>query len=259
MNRIYSNQSRPSISALNSFKPTINQRINFAVRAFIKRQPLLYRQSLKMRDVDLSYFVNHETDMLLAGFGGSANSYATQALVTESPGINLAHHLHVAAQVKRAAQLGTPCLVLIRHPVDSISSLTTRNGLEFSVDGLSWALKDYQNYYNAIIGRRKSFIACGFRDVIKDYSAVIQQVNKRFNTNFIVPENGSDASKEIIARNKYPGTRRACVLEDVQAMLRAPELEKLRTRAEKSYERFCTLTNTTYWKDPDRPPIARRN
>jgi hypothetical protein len=244
---------------MNSFQPSVSQRLNFAVRAFIKRQPLLYRRSLKMRNIDLSYFVNHETDMLLAGFGGSANSYATQALLGGSPGINLAHHLHVAAQVKRAAQLGTPCLVLIRHPVDSISSLTTRRGPEFSVDGLGWALKDYQNYYDAIIGHRKGFITCGFKDVIEDYSAVIRQVNKCFNTNFSVPENGSDALKEIVAKNKVPGTDRGCTLEDVQALMNSPELEKLRIRAEKSYERFCTLTNTTYWKDPDRTPIARRD
>jgi hypothetical protein len=244
---------------MNSFQPSVSQRLNFALRAFIKRQPLLYLRSLKMRDIDLSYFVSHETDMLLAGFGGSANTYATQALRSGSPGINLAHHLHVAAQVKRAAQLGTPCLVLIRHPVDSISSLTTRFGLEFSVDGLGWALKDYQNYYDAIIGHRKIFITCGFKDVIEDYSAVIRQVNKRFNTNFNAPENGSEASKEIIARNKFPGTRRACTLEDVQALTNSPELEKQRILAEKGYERFCTLTNTTYWKDPDRPPIARRD
>ena len=226
--------------------------------AFAKRQPMLYRASLKLRGVDLSYFVCRDTELLIAGYGGSANTYATYAILENCPNINLAHHLHVAAQVVKAAQLQTPCLVLARHPVDAISSLTTRNALEFSIEGLGWALLDYQNYYDSIVGCRDSFVSCGFRDVIEDYSAVIQKVNERFGTNLSVPVNGSDASKKIIATHKTPGTRRACVLEDVQAMLMNPALEQARKRAEQSYEEFCAATGTRIWKDPNRRPIARR-
>ena len=211
-----------------------------------------------MRKIDLSYFVSNETDLLIAGFGGSANTYATYAILDRYPGVNLSHHLHVPAQVIKAAQLGIPCLVLVRHPIDAISSLTTRNGIEFSIDGLGWALMDYRSYYDAVVGCRDSFIACGFRDVVEDYNTVLQRLNHRFGTDFSAPTSGTEESKKIISAHKTRGVNRTCALEDVQAMLKSPALKNARADAERSYKNFCDRTGTKFWKDPDRPPLARR-
>ena len=101
-------------------------------------------------------------------------------------------------------------------------------------------------------------MACNFKDVVEDFGAVIQKLNQRYKTSFIVPENGSSVSKTIIETHKVRGSRRVCALEDVQKMLMSSALEKVRVQAEQSYEEFCALTQTRVWKDPARPPVARR-
>jgi len=244
---------------MSSFQPSVTDRLKFAAQTLVKRHPALYQSFLRIRGVDEAYFVSRKTELLIAGFGGSANSYATAAIREGCPGIHLAHHLHAVSQVVKAVRLGTPCLVLIRHPVDAISSLTTRNFLEFSVDGLGWALKDYQSYYDAIVGYREKYVSCGFKDVIEDFHAVITRVNERFGTSFSIPANDSVASQEMIAKHKTRGVNRVCAIEDVQAMLGSPALEDLRLRAECSHNNFCALTGTEIWKDPHRPPLARRS
>ena len=211
-----------------------------------------------MRKVDPKFFVNPQTDILLAGFGGSANTYAHYALLEGTAGINVASHLHVSSQVRHAVRLAKPTLTLVRHPLDAIASLTSRNGLEFSTDGMGWALRDYIDYYKAVVRYRDSFVACSFRDVIEDFPAVIERVNDRFGTAFSVPETGSEASRKIVQDHKWPGWNRMVPVHDAQVLLQHDSLARFRDEAIAVYEEFCNLTGTRIWKDADRPPKSRR-
>jgi hypothetical protein len=205
----------------------------------------------------MSAAVTPDTDILLAGIYGCANTYAHDALGSNNESLRIAHHMHVPAQVVRASKLGTPTLILIRYPADCIASYTTRGGMELTIDDMRWGLKDYVYYYDTIVGLREHFVTTDFLEVVTDYPAAINRVNERFNTQFAVPANDSDAAKAIVKRNKFKGTDRRYVIDDVKDFLARPELAADMGRADAAYKRFCAATDTPIRKDPPRPPAAR--
>ena len=237
---------------------SITTQISFRLRSFISRHPLLYFSLLRLRGVDMTHAVNAQTEIAIVGHGGSGNSYATDAFKTCQPDKVIAHHLHRPAMVVSAVARNLPCLVLVRHPIDAISSTTSRiSGPHFTLKSMAMALSDYANFHDSIIDLRDDFIVCGFREIVVDYQKVIDRVNKRFEKNYRVPKTGSDDSLRIIAQHKYPGNRRMHALDDIQEALNSPQLEKYRQRAERSYREFCEVTGISFEKDPPRKPAER--
>jgi hypothetical protein len=224
----------------NALKKIVGSGLAFSIRSFFALRPFFYITALRLLRKDTSTTVNRDTDMLIAGIGGCANTYASDAFEFAQPDLNLAHHLHVPAQVIRATKLGLPCLVLIRHPVDSIASITSRFQKELTVEGVGWAYKDYAYYYDSIIDLRDHFVAAEFQEVVTNFPAVIDRVNQRFGTNFTVPDNNSEEAKQIALKNKWSPPDREYDKDDVRVFLQRPQLEKERLAAEAMYRRFCT-------------------
>ncbi len=241
-----------------ALRKILGQDLTFSVRAFINRRPRIYFTILPFLQKDLSRRVNRDTEMVIAGIWGCANTYAAAAFEHAQPETSVSHHLHIPAQVILAARYKIPCLVLVRHPIDAIASLTTRNGVEYSIDGFRWVLKDYAQYYESIFKYRKHYVVAEFKEVVTNFPASIQRVNEKFGTHFQVPENDSDEAKHIVAINKVRGIDRRYAIEDVKEFLHVPELAKYRIRAETAYEIFCTANDVPMRQDPARPPIARR-
>ena len=100
---------------------------------------------------DLSRAVTPDKLVVIEGFPRSGNSFARRAFIM-AQGENfdvarIAHHLHVPAQVIRAARWRIPTLVLLRRPKDAVLSLVIRDPI--SVDQ---ALRYYISFYES---RRK--------------------------------------------------------------------------------------------------------
>jgi hypothetical protein len=130
---------------------------------------------------------------VIEGFPRSANSFAVLAFQITNPNIQIAHHLHVPAQIFRAARWKIATLVLIRNPKDAVSSLFLRNPEQ----SVLRALKSYILFYQSIQSYRDSYIVGAFEDVIQDYSKIIKQVNLKFKTQFLLPSL-SDIEKDIV-------------------------------------------------------------
>lgn len=242
----------------NTLKKFLGPNLTFAARRFIASRPALYFGALKLAGKNMSAAVRPDTALLTAGIWGCANTYAREAFKHNQPDVHLAHHMHVPAQVFRAIKYKVPTLVLVRHPFDAISSYTSRNGLDLTMEDMTWGLKDYAYYYNAIIDCADYYETAEFGEVVKDFTAPIARVNARFGTSFTVPENGSPESEEIRKNNKFPGYRRLHAVDDIKEFLQRPELRKYLEPAEDIYQRFCERTGTEARKDPPRPPMARR-
>jgi hypothetical protein len=240
----------------NSIRKIVGYNLAFSLRAYFAARPALYFNSLRLIGKDMSAAVTDQSDILLAGIYGCANTYAHDALGESHPELQIAHHMHVPAQVLRAVKLSIPILILIRYPLDCIASYTTRGGMQLTLDDMRWGLKDFAYYYDSIIDLREHFVTTDFAEIVSDYPAAIRRLNERFGTRLSVPANDSEEAKAIVARNKFKGTQRKYVLEDVKTFLKRPELEAERARAIASYERFCDMTGTPQRKDPPRPPIA---
>ena len=145
--------------------------------------------------------VKINTEITITGFGRSGNTFATIAFQqAQSREVNIAHHVHVPAQVIKSANLNIPTIVLIRNPIDSVvSSLVKGNHLrekEISLYG-SEKIKNYYNYYKKILPYRKSFFIAPFNMVIKDFGKIISRFNERFNTSYKVFDHSKKKEKKV--------------------------------------------------------------
>ena len=113
-----------------------------------------------------------DTQLVIEGFPRSGNSFARRAFIMAQNEIfdatRIAHHLHVPAQVVRAARWQIPSLVLIRRPRDAVLSLAIRDPI--SVDQ---ALRYYVSFYETAERYRDAYVLGLFEEVTEDFGRVI--------------------------------------------------------------------------------------
>lgn len=119
-----------------------------------------------------------DTDLVIEGFGGSANSYAVYAFeAVQSRQFKLAHHYHMPGQVIMAVFWNIPAVVIVRNPIDALVSLISRN---YSVGSIKNGLKRYTLFYNQIWKYRNQIVLVEFKTVIQNYSEVIRLLNEKY-------------------------------------------------------------------------------
>jgi hypothetical protein len=115
-------------------------------------------------------------------------------------------------QIVRATQLGVPCAVLIRDPLDAIASLLIMSERTLP----SWmAIRGYASFYRRVGGLRRRVVLVSFPDVISDPFIVAKRLNQRFDTDFQVPSADGEAKKralESLRRANLQGERRESAL-----------------------------------------------
>ena len=121
-----------------------------------------------------------DTDIVIEGFPRSANTFAVTAfeLAQERP-VTVAHHLHAAAHVVRAAQARVPVIVLVRAPEDAIASVVARKP---SLDPAAAAA--YLRFYEGVAGVLDACVVAEFRQVVDDFGGVIERTNRAYGTTF---------------------------------------------------------------------------
>ncbi len=251
-------QKLPGIKARFSTRKILGDRIAWHIHTFVLVRPKLFYTLLTLLGRNAGGAIDQNTGLVIAGIGGCSNTYALKSVQSRHPDLHIASHKHAPLLAIRAAQVNAPCIVLIRHPIDSISSLTSRGGSEFSEYGLRWALKDYAFFYNSVIDLRDTYVAASFHNVITDYLAVIAKVNEHYGTALTVPEQNSDEAKSLVDKNEWRGVNRRHAIEDVQEFLHRPSLAIYLAAAEEAYQRFCTATGLSTEKDPVRTAMHRR-
>lgn len=150
--------------------------------------------------------VTRKTRITIEGYPRSANTYAVYAFkhVNQMKWNEIAHHLHVQAQIIRSVKYKIPVILLIRHPLEAVRSLVVRHDF-IPVDE---ALEDYVRFYTDVYSLRDGFVVANFEDVIERFGKVIQQVNKRFSSEFnLFPDWDEQARSavfdEIDRRNRH--------------------------------------------------------
>jgi len=128
---------------------------------------------------DLTRAVTPDKQVVIEGFPRSGNSFARRAFIMAQDETfdvtSIAHHLHVPAQVVRAAQWQIPTLVLIRRPRDAVLSLVIRDPI--SVDQ---ALRYYISFYETSEKYRDAYVLGLFEEVTEDFGQVMKRINDRF-------------------------------------------------------------------------------
>jgi hypothetical protein len=205
---------------------------------------------------NLARAVTPDTQLVIEGFPRSGNSFARRAFVmAQDEKVRIAHHLHVPAQVIRAARWQIPTLVLIRRPRDAVLSFVILDPI--SVDQ---ALRYYISFYETVEKYRDAYVLGLFEEVTEDFGQVIRRVNDKFGTKFSLFRHDEENVNKVFAgmethiRKKYgemqwerkvqrPSAVRERIKHEIEYDLENPKRKKLIAEAEAVYDR---LTNAMH-------------
>ena len=126
--------------------------------------------------------VSDSTELVIDGFQGSANSFATSAFNSIQPSsVQVCHHLHAPVQVIQAVKLKKPVIITVRDPREAVLSLVSR----WEYLSVSQGLKGYIRYYRALLPHKEALVVSTFKQTTEEFGKVVHEVNKRWGTDFV--------------------------------------------------------------------------
>lgn len=225
------------------------------VRRYVGKHPSLFFNYYGARPYYRRMLVDRRTQIVIEGFPRSGNTFAVVAFEQAQPGgVHIAHHLHMPAQVMRAARWQIPTIVLIRKPTDAVLSWVIREP-QISIGE---AMKHYVSFYEKVAEYRSAFVVGYFEEVTQDYGAVVERVNSKFGTRFSPfdhsKENVEGVFNHIETRHRSrtggvldekriarPSAAKAGMKDPLQKELQTPQIVELTARAEAIYKDFALV------------------
>ncbi|HUC26319.1 MAG TPA: hypothetical protein VMA73_26755 [Streptosporangiaceae bacterium] len=162
-----------------------------------------FRPDLQPRE-DPPYWVSRTTEIVIEGYPRSANTFAVVAFQqAQGREIEIAHHLHAAAQIKRAARLDIPAVVLVREPSEAILSLMVRD----PTASMRWAIRSYIRFYSNVVPYLEKTVVASFATVTSDPASIIRMVNARYGTAFKEFESTEETLESVLQTVEWMGKR----------------------------------------------------
>ncbi len=202
--------------------------------------------------------INADTAFVVAAAGGCSNTFVRNSVRYYMPERHFGSHKHMPLEVIQAAKYNIPCLVIIRNPMDSLSSVVSRGGYAYNPGSLEWALKDYTLFYRSIGHLTDHYVATTFQDVIADLPAVMDRVNAKFGVEYKVPAKGSDDARAVREMAKWREENRFRSKEDVKVALYNEYFDEAREAALDTYRWFSELHGLPVTEDTF-DPVEYRN
>lgn len=217
--------------------------------------PVIYFSLYRLLREDHARIVTPDTQLVIEGFPRSGNSFARRAFVMAQDEsfdkTRIAHHMHVPAQVVRAAQWRIPTLVLIRKPRDAVLSFAIWDPI--SVDQ---ALRYYLSFYETVEKYRDAYVLGPFEEVTGDFGQVIKRMNDKFGTTFSLFRHDEEnvgkvfADIESFAKERYseerwerkvhrPSAVKERIKQEIEYDLENPKRKELIAKAEAVYDRLA--------------------
>ncbi len=127
-------------------------------------------------------YVTRNSDLVIEGYPRSGNSFARWAFViAQKNPVVVADHFHSIGHIRRGIRLGKPVLVLVRNPLDAISSFLVHQKGNYAIQQ---AVKEYIEIYSYVYHHQARMVVATFEQVTFDFGAVTEMVNQRFSTHF---------------------------------------------------------------------------
>jgi hypothetical protein len=177
-------------------------RARYSLRAVVSRHPSLYLPMVRWKY--RGQIVEAGTELVIEAFPRSGNTFAVVAFqLAQARPVKIAHHLHAAAQVTRGVRLRKPTLVLIRDPLEAVSSHLVREPCVAPRQ----ALRNWIRFYTSVDDVRDQLLLATFEEVTTDFGDVVDRLNDRFGTSFVrfehTPENVERCFARIEERNRF--------------------------------------------------------
>lgn len=146
---------------------------------WLTERPYLFPAVQRLRDKRTGAFCTADTELCIEGFESSANSFLYNIFRTLKPSLNIAHHTHSVANLKRARKYGVPTIVLYRDPEDAIPSLVSR----FRPD-IAEAILRYVHFYQYVLAIRDHILLVSFQEATEEFDTVVQRLEARSRLSF---------------------------------------------------------------------------
>ena len=181
-------------------------------RIGIKRYPIFYIlwfYIIRKNRGDKVKFFHRSTSFLVDGYQRSGNTFAVFLIKRLFPGAKFIHHLHAIAPVKIAIRRNLPIFIIIRHPLDSISSnylmhyamrdqhlpdVTNRGIIELMI-------AEWIAFYKFVVTNKGTATVIQFNDLIQSPNLVIMEISRVLK--YRLPTNSLDMIDALI--NEFKG------------------------------------------------------
>ncbi len=173
--------------------------------------------------------VTKDTTLCLEGFQRSGNGYCEAILKFKNEGLEITHHAHAFANIKRSIKWKVPILVLIRNPIDCIASLITFD--ERLSDAV--AMKNYTNYYKGVEKLKDQLLLVDFLELTKNPDAIIGKVNDKYSLS-LNKLNFTEDEKQQYMKYKKANYDKAILASPFPDDAKKPKTDKHRTRLSKN-------------------------
>jgi hypothetical protein len=140
----------------------------------IHGHPVLFPWIQQLRGADYGTFCSAEDNLCIEGFQSSANSFLYNVFRVLRPDLEIAHHTHSIANLRRALSFDVPALVVFRDPADAIPSMSARfhPALEASV-------YRYLHFYRFVLDHADDLILTSFEEVTENFPVTVRRVERQ--------------------------------------------------------------------------------
>jgi hypothetical protein len=225
-----------------------------ACRRAMSDDPVFLPIVLRATPQGTSRQLTDRTQLVIEGFPRSGNTFAYFALVhaerLAGRNVVVSSHVHTASQVRAAVARRFPTLVVVRRPVDVVTSLLIA-APHISIES---ALREYIHHHRVLLVLRDRFVIGTFDQVTTDFGAVTRRINDQFGTAFARFEPTEEHTAAVFAAIEdnhrvlhggtenvvpRPSTLRRAEKEWLLDQLAASRYEGLVAEADEVFERYC--------------------
>ncbi len=178
-----------------------------------------------------------DTELVIDGFQGSANSFATVAFKHfQTKPVRLMHHRHAPILIIQAIKQQVPVLLTIREPVGAVMSLTSR----WPYVSVTQALKSYIGFYTQLKPYSSHYVVSTFEQTTQHLDQVIHTINMRFGTHFdlVDVERANLECRNRVSDTPDRTAKRQAVKQQKQKELSIQRNQNLLEKATKLYESY---------------------
>tara|TARA_B100002052_G_scaffold297744_1_gene329228 strand:+ start:396 stop:1100 length:705 start_codon:yes stop_codon:yes gene_type:complete len=136
--------------------------------------------------------VRKNTDLVIEGFPRSANTFCKAAFLMIDSHLSIASHIHLPINIKLGLKNKIPIIILIRKPIDAITSHIIR-----SSSNVSNAINSYKRFHINISYNDSRVLFVKFETIVKNFPIVITKYNELFDTNYNIDIDIKDFNKKV--------------------------------------------------------------
>ena len=181
----------------------LSEPLRFSALSALGRSPNAYLLMARRFGSRPETVIAPDTELCIEAPPGSGNSFFVQAFTLANPGLRIAHHHHMSAQVVAAVRLGVPTLVILRDPIDCVLARVPATD-ELKMIGPN--LRMWLSFWTRVEPVLERIARVRFQDMVTNPEAAIDLINRTYSTTFKSTLPSSDAVFEIMHEHRRSST-----------------------------------------------------